>query len=64
MLSGVRAFRRDTPAETMTAVLKEDPRSCPIRFFWSPLALERIVASLPGEESGTALPIGERFSFA
>jgi serine/threonine protein kinase len=25
MLSGIRAFRRDTPAETMTAVLKEDP---------------------------------------
>ena len=25
MLSGHRAFRRDTPAETMTAVLKEDP---------------------------------------
>jgi eukaryotic-like serine/threonine-protein kinase len=25
MLSGVRAFRRDTPAETMTAVLNEDP---------------------------------------
>ena len=25
MLSGVRAFRRDTPAETMTAVLKEEP---------------------------------------
>src|SRR5258708_2605864 len=25
MLSGNRAFRRDTPAETMTAVLKEDP---------------------------------------
>jgi Tol biopolymer transport system component len=25
MLSGVRAFRRDTPAETMTAVLKDDP---------------------------------------
>ena len=25
MLSGVRAFRRDTSAETMTAVLKEDP---------------------------------------
>jgi eukaryotic-like serine/threonine-protein kinase len=25
MLSGVRAFRRDTPAESMTAVLKEDP---------------------------------------
>jgi len=25
MMSGKRAFRRDTPAETMTAVLKEDP---------------------------------------
>jgi len=25
MLSGERAFRRDTPAETMTAILKEDP---------------------------------------
>jgi len=25
MLSGVRAFRRDTTAETMTAVLKDDP---------------------------------------
>jgi len=25
MLAGKRAFRRDTPAETMTAVLKEDP---------------------------------------
>ena len=26
MLSGARAFRRDTAAETMTAVLKDDPR--------------------------------------
>ncbi len=25
MLSGQRAFKRDTPAETMTAILKEDP---------------------------------------
>jgi len=25
MLSGLRAFRRDTPADSMTAVLKEDP---------------------------------------
>ena len=25
MLSGQRAFRRETPAETMTAVLREDP---------------------------------------
>jgi Tol biopolymer transport system component len=47
MLSGVRAFRRDTPAETMTAVLKDDPPelttplSDPARLV-SP-ALERIV---------------------
>ena len=43
MLSGVRAFRRDTPAETMTAVLKDDPPelSDPGRLV-SP-ALERIV---------------------
>jgi serine/threonine protein kinase len=43
MLSGVRAFRRDTAAETMTAVLKDDPPelSSPARMV-SP-ALERIV---------------------
>ena len=43
MLSGGRAFRRDTPAETMTAVLKDDPPelSDPGRLV-SP-ALERIV---------------------
>jgi Tol biopolymer transport system component len=43
MLSGVRAFRRDTAAETMTAVLKDDPPelSDPAHFV-SP-ALERIV---------------------
>ena len=43
MLSGQRAFRRDTPAETMTAVLREDPAelSNPVQPF-SP-ALDRIV---------------------
>jgi Tol biopolymer transport system component len=43
MLSGQRAFRRDTPVETMTAVLKEDPPelSDPVRAV-SP-ALDRIV---------------------
>ena len=43
MLSGVRAFRRDTAAETMTAVLKDDPQelSDPGRMV-SP-ALDRIV---------------------
>jgi eukaryotic-like serine/threonine-protein kinase len=43
MLAGGRAFRRETPAETMTAVLKEDPPelSDPGRMVSS--ALERIV---------------------
>src|SRR6202040_762153 len=43
MLSGVRAFRRDTAAETMTAVLKDDPPelSDPGRMMSS--TLERIV---------------------
>jgi serine/threonine protein kinase len=43
MLSGVRAFRRDTAAETMTAVLKEDPPelSGPVRAVSS--TLDRIV---------------------
>ncbi len=43
MLSGVRAFRRDTAAETMTAVLKDDPPelSDPGRLVSS--TLERIV---------------------
>jgi len=43
MLTGVRAFRRDTAAETMTAVLKDDPPelSDPGRTVSS--ALERIV---------------------
>src|SRR5271170_154535 len=43
MLTGVRAFRRDTPAETMTAVLKDDPPelSDPGRTVSAPL--ERIV---------------------
>ena len=31
MLRGRRAFRGDTAAETMTAILKEHPRSCPRR---------------------------------
>jgi serine/threonine protein kinase len=47
MLSGVRAFRRDTAAETMTAVLKDDPpelsnQSSGAARLVSP-ALERIV---------------------
>jgi Tol biopolymer transport system component len=43
MLSGTRAFRRDTPAETMTAVLKEDPPELVDPTHSISSALERIV---------------------
>ncbi|MCU1271341.1 MAG: serine/threonine protein kinase [Acidobacteriaceae bacterium] len=43
MLSGKRAFCRDTPAETMTAVLKEDPAELSDSGQPVSLALDRIV---------------------
>jgi Tol biopolymer transport system component len=43
MLSGVRAFRRDTTAETMTAVLKDDPPELSASGRPVSPALERIV---------------------
>ncbi len=42
-LSGKRAFRRDTPAETMTAVLKEDPSELSDPGHGVSPALDRIV---------------------
>jgi hypothetical protein len=42
MLSGQRAFKRDTPAETMTAILREDPPDFTPRRGDIPPALERI----------------------
>jgi eukaryotic-like serine/threonine-protein kinase len=43
MLSGQRAFRRDTMAETMTAILKEDPPDITETNSKVPAQLERIV---------------------
>jgi Tol biopolymer transport system component len=43
MLSGRRAFLRDTPAETMTAILKEDPPELMARRTDLPPALDTIV---------------------
>ncbi len=43
MLTGVRAFRRDTPAETMTAILHDDPPENPPDGRALPPALDRIV---------------------
>jgi Tol biopolymer transport system component len=43
MLSGARAFRRDTAIDTMTAILKEDPPDLPADDKRIPPALVRIV---------------------
>jgi Tol biopolymer transport system component len=43
LLSGKAAFRRDTPADTMSAILKEDPLDLPVADRHIPPALARIV---------------------
>ncbi|MBI3048532.1 MAG: serine/threonine-protein kinase [Acidobacteria bacterium] len=43
MLSGKRAFRRETAIETMSAILKEDPPDLPVAERHIPPALARIV---------------------
>ena len=43
MLSGQRAFKRNTNAETMTAILNEEPQELTSRIGAMPPALERIV---------------------
>ncbi len=43
MLSGQRAFRGDTAADSMTAILKEDPPDLPVAERRIPPALDRIV---------------------
>ena len=56
MLSGRRAFHGETPADTMTAILKEDPPELSAtRAELSP-ALDRIVRHCFGEEPRRALP--------
>jgi Tol biopolymer transport system component len=44
MLSGRRAFQRETPAETMTAILKEDPPELSAPSVSASPALQRIVS--------------------
>jgi serine/threonine protein kinase len=43
MLSGKRAFKRDTSAETMTAILREDPAELSDTGWQGPPALQRIL---------------------
>jgi hypothetical protein len=43
MLSGRRAFHGETPADTMSAILKEEPEPLTVSTAGVPLALERVV---------------------
>jgi Tol biopolymer transport system component len=43
MLSGKRAFKRDTPAESMTAILREEPPELNELGWHGPIGLQRIV---------------------
>jgi Tol biopolymer transport system component len=43
MLSGKRAFKRDTPAESMTAILREEPAELNESGWHGPIGLQRIV---------------------
>ena len=60
MLTGKRAFQKQTSVETMTAILNEDPPwiSQSRRKYATGIAESR--ASRPGEEPGTAFSIGLR----
>ena len=60
LLSGRRAFRRDTAPETMAAILNEEPPDLRAAERPIPPALARIVESLPGEESVGPISDGQR----
>ncbi len=58
MLSGARPFKRDTAAESMAAILREDPPELPVAARQIPPALDRIVGrcleKLPDERFQSA----------
>ena len=60
MAAGRRAFPRDTAAETMTAILREDPPELPRESGARSRGVRQHRAPLPGEATGGALPVGAR----
>src|SRR5438128_1666666 len=64
MLSGTRAFRGDTPAETMTAVLKEDPPEISDPGHPISPALDRIVRRCLEKETEHRFQSAKDLSFA
>ena len=64
MLSGQRAFRRDTPAETMTAVLREEPAELSSSMHPLSPALERIVRRCLDKDPNQRFQSAKDLSFA
>ena len=60
MLSGTRAFHGDSAAETMSAILREEPPDLSATNKNVPPGLERDRPPLPGEEPRGAVPLGAR----
>jgi serine/threonine protein kinase len=60
MVSGARAFQRETAADTMTAILTQDPPDL-VGSRPDPLpALDRIIRPLSGKESERTVPVRAR----
>jgi Tol biopolymer transport system component len=64
MLSGRRAFHRETAAETMTAILKEDAPDAPLAARQTPPALERIVLRCLQKEPASRFQSAGDLAFA
>ena len=60
MLAGRRAFERDTAADTMTAILKEDPPEFDRARGGHPACARSHCPPLPREERRRAIPVGAR----
>ena len=60
MLAGRRAFERDTAADTMTAILKEDPPEFDRARADIPAGARSHHPSLPREERRRTIPVGAR----
>ncbi|MGH9253276.1 MAG: serine/threonine-protein kinase [Vicinamibacterales bacterium] len=64
MLSGRRAFRGETMADTMTAILKEDPPDLPAAERHIPSGLERIVDRCLEKNPGARFKSADDLAFA
>ena len=63
MLAGQRAFRRETMAETMTAILKEEPPELSETNAKISLPLEKIVRRCLEKKPEGKISFGERSGF-